>query len=603
MKITDKIKDSIKNALQKLGISYEGEITIEHPRELSHGDYATNIAMSIFAVEQKRKKKSAQRAFPDEKIKRGSIINNLKIEGFNFKNPRELAEAIAEKTSAPEISSVEIAGPGFINIRLSDEFLLNELQVIHTSADKYGWNNSWEGKKILVEHSSPNLFKPFHIGHMMNNTVGESMTRLCRTTGAEVSMISYPSDVSLGIGKSVWQFLQYGVEKIDEFETLAEKMVFLGKCYSEGTKAFVDDKNIEPRIREITQDIYEHRDTNAYAAYKIGRDLNLEYFIKMTAQLGSEFDGFIFESEAGKIGKEIVLENTPSVYSQSNNAFIFEPSEADLVQNKSLHTRVFINKDGNPTYEAKDTGLLKLKFDRYVPDLSLLVTDTEQGPYYQVVLEAAGKINKEWEDKTVHKTHGRMQFKGKKMSSRLGDTPLVSDILDVVKSEVVERSGERNLSQEQIDMIAIASVKYAVLRNQAGKNINFDPETSLSFEGDSGPYLQYTYARSGSMIRKALDLGIDIDSTRPENWETTDIERYLYRFPEVVDVAFKELAPHMIVTYITELAQLFNSWYGNTKIVDEEDETSAYKLALTQSVAQVIKNGLWILGINAPEEM
>jgi arginyl-tRNA synthetase len=606
MIITEKIRNYIfETAIVLLGeIGYKkpndiisiDDINLEHPRDLVHGDFATNFAMVFYAKEKK--------AAEERNGKLSSWGSSAK--NFFYDNPKGLADVLVsflDKKQIREIASVSVAGPGFINIKLSDEFLSSEVQMIAEKGDFYGWNNTWEGKNILVEHSSPNLFKPFHIGHMMNNTGGEAMTRLCRTTGAEVSMISYPSDVSLGIGKAVWQFLQYGVNTINEYETLAEKMIFLGKCYAEGTRAFNDNENIEPRVREITQDIYEHRDTNAYDAYKIGRDLNLEYFIKMTAELGSEFDGFIFESEAGILGKEIIKENTPRVYTESDAAYIFEPNEKDMDQNKSLHTRVFINKDGNPTYEAKDTGLLKLKFDRYTPDLSVFVTDSEQGPYFQVVSTAAGKIHPEWQEKTIHKTHGRMQFKGEKMSSRLGNTPLVSDILDVVKSEVVERSGERKLSQEQVDMIAVASVKYAVLRNQAGKNINFDPETSLSFEGDSGPYLQYTYARSQSMLLKAKALEIKVDSTRPEDWETTDIERYLYRFPEVIEISFKELAPHMVVTYITELAQLFNSWYGNTKIVDVEDITSGYKLALTDATAQIIKNGLWILGIEAPEEM
>lgn len=571
MTISNIIKNTIHSVLNELDISYDGNISIEHPRELSHGDFATNIAMVL-----------------------------AKLEG---KNPRELAEAIVGKISALEIASVEVAGPGFINIRLSDEFLSNEIKIVQEKGDFYGWNNLWEGKKILIEHSSPNLFKPFNIGLMMNNTVGEATARLCKTTDAEVTIISYPSDVSLGIGKAVWQLMQYGVEKIDEFETVSEKMSFLGKCYAEGTRAYIDNENIEPRVREITQEIYEHRDTPAYHAYKIGRDLNLDYFIHMTARLGSAFDGFVFESEAGKIGKEIIIENTPTIYTKSNGAYIFEPSKDDLAKNKSLHTRVFINTDGNPTYEAKDTGLLKLKFDRYHPDLSIFITDSEQGPYFQVVGTAAGKINPDWKEKTIHKIHGRMSFQGEKMSSRLGNTPLIADILNAVNDEVHERSGERKLSQSQADMISIAAVKYTILRTQAGKNINFDPETSLSFEGDSGPYLQYTYARSQSILRKAADLEITIDNNRPENLEITDIERYLYRYPIMIEQAFKDLAPHTVVTYITELAQLFNSWYGNTKIVDVDDETSGYKLAITDATSQVIKNGLWILGIDAPEEM
>ena len=504
MNITDIIKNVIKKSLIDLDISYDGNISIEHPRELSHGDFATNIAMALG-----------------------------KLEG---KNPRDLAEAIAENISAPEIAEngVSVAGPGFINIRLSDEFLSSEIKKIQAKGDFYGWNENQKGKKILVEHSSPNLFKPFHIGHMMNNTVGEAMTRLCKTTHADVTMISYPSDVSLGIGKTVWQFLQYGIDKIDEFQTVSEKMQFLGRCYSEGTKAYAENPELEKHVREITQEIYEHRDTTAYNAYKIGRDLNLEYFIHMASRLGSAFDGFIFESESGIIGKEIITQNTPNIYTESNGAYIFEPTDSDLAKNKSLHTRVFINRDGNPTYEAKDTGLLQLKFDRYNPDLSIFITDTEQGPYFQVVGTAAGKINPDWQEKTIHKTHGRMSFQGTKMSSRLGNTPLVSDILDAVNEEVYARAGERKLSQSQADMISIAAVKYAVLRTQAGKNINFDPETSLSFEGDSGPYLQYTYARSQSMLRKAAALNIDVNNQRPQDWKTTDIERYLYRYPIMI---------------------------------------------------------------------
>ena len=317
----------------------------------------------------------------------------------------------------------------------------------------------------------------------------------------------------------------------------------------------------------------------------------------MTSRLGSTFDGFIFESEAGKEGKQIVRDNTPSVYTESQGAVIYEGEK------EGLHTRVFINKDGNPTYEAKDIGLIYLKFKQYQPDMSVIITDAEQAPYFKVMLSSAGKIDPAWQEKTAHKSHGRMQFKGEKMSSRLGNTPLAEDILGVVNEEVYARSGERDINEAQADIISLAALKYTILRTQAGKNINFDPDTSLSFEGDSGPYLQYTYARSGSMIRKALDLGIEINNTRPENWETTDLERSMYRFPEVVQLAFNELQPHYVVTYITELAQLFNSWYGNTKIVDVDDSTSPYKLSLVQASAQIIKNGLWILGIDAPEEM
>ena len=227
----------------------------------------------------------------------------------------------------------------------------------------------------------------------MNNTIGESIVRLYKFGGAEVTTISYPSDVSLGIAKAVWQFLEYGATKLDEFESLAEKISFLGRCYSEGTAAYDDKPEIETRVREITQDIYEERDTEAYQAYVLGRDLNLKYFKQVTERLGSHFAGYIFESEAGVTGKELVLENTPAVYTKSEGAVIYQ-GEQD-----GLHTRVFISKEGNPTYEAKDTGLLKLKFNRYSPDISVFVTDNQQASYFEVVASAAGKINPEWKEK------------------------------------------------------------------------------------------------------------------------------------------------------------------------------------------------------------
>lgn len=574
MNILGKLQSALSEIIGELSIKTKKEIHLEHPNDLAYGDFATNVAMTL-----------------SKEI---------------GKNPREIADQITEKLSAkklPEIESVSVAGPGFINIKLSKYFYSNSLQNILEKGMAFGNLDIWNGKTILIEHSSPNLFKPFHIGHMMNNTVGETMARLCYLSGANTKVISYPSDVSLGIGKAVWQFMEYGVEKLDKLETMSEKMAFLGKCYADGTNAMVKNPDLETQIRTITQDIYEHRDTAAYAAYKIGRDLNLEYFITMTARLGSVFDGYIFESEAGRVGKKIVLENTPNIYTESDGAVIFEPSENDLENDKSLHTRVFINKDGNPTYEAKDTGLLKLKFDRYHPDLSIFVTDSEQGPYFNVVATAAGKINSDWQKKTKHMTHGRMQFKGQKMSSRLGNTPIVSDILETVNETVFEKSEERKMTDERADMISIAAIKYTILRTQPGKAINFDPETSLSFEGDSGPYLQYTYARCQSILRKAEKTHLDLDENQPENWQILNIEKMLYRLPEVFESAFLNYAPQIVASYVTELAQLFNSWYGQGKILDNKNSETGYKLAVVKATGIVIKKALWALGIDAPNEM
>ncbi len=559
--IQGKIKNLINEALKNLGI--EGaDFAIEHPADFKMGDYSTNVAMVLA-------KKIGQ-------------------------NPKELAGKIAEelnKNKITGIEKVEVAGPGFINLYLSPEYFHNELKSILSQGESWGRVDAHKGKKILIEHSSPNLFKPFHIGHVMNNAIGESITRFARFSGAEVTEISYPSDVSFGIGKAVWALLQDGVDKLDTFKTEGEKLNYLGECYVRGTRALKEDKSLEPRMREITKLIYDKTASPEYDAYNIGREINLAYFQNMALRLGSKFDAFIFESEAGKEGEGLVRANIGNIFKESDGAVIYE-GEQD-----GLHTRVFINKEGYPTYEAKDVGLMSLKFARYNPDLSIFITDHEQSEYFKVVVHAAGKINKIWQDKTVHRTHGRMSFKGQKMSSRLGGVPIASDLISAVSEEVREKSKE--ISEDKVEMISISALKFAILKSMAGKNINFDPDTSLSFEGDSGPYLQYSAVRSNSILEKVPDASYEF--APKEN--ITDVEKYLVRFPEVVEKCIALWEPHHLVAYLLELSQAFNSWYGRVRVIDEANPEMQYNLAIVKAFNTTVKNGLYLLGIETPEKM
>ena len=398
MEIKDKIKILTEEALERLSIS-GADFAVEHPDDLKNGDYSTNAAM-VYA-------------------------KKLRM------NPKELADKIVATLKHAEaehdfIKDISVAGAGFINFYLSQEFLTSNLERIITDGDSFGKNNIFAGQKILVEHSSPNLFKAFHIGHVMNNAIGESITRLARYSGAEVKVISYPSDVSLGIAKAVWALLEdNGLEKLKQINKPSEIIAYLGECYVRGTRAYDDMLELQPRIKEIAALIYSKTNSREYTAYLECKELNLAYFKIMTATLGSKFDDFIFESEAGVEGEKIVRENIGNIFKESEGAIIYE-GEA-----YGLHTRVFINKEGYPTYEAKDVGLLSLKFARYKPDLSIFITDHEQSEYFKVVVTAAGKINPIWKDKTVHRTHGRMSFKGQKMSSRLGGVPSAQELLDV----------------------------------------------------------------------------------------------------------------------------------------------------------------------------
>lgn len=570
--IAEKIKALVVEALSEIAADItDPEITLEHPGDLSHGDYACNVAMR-YAKEL-------------------------------VQNPRELADSLVVHLQAnlpEEIAGVEVAGPGFINFRLAPAFFGDSLSQIQEAGDHFGRSSNYDGQKILIEHTSINLFKPFHIGHLVNNTLGEAVTRLCSFSAAkEVVPISYPSDVSLGIAKAVWGLIQKGTDMLDSDATDKEKMVFMGECYAYGSQQYDDDASAQAAMREINKKIYAKTDGDEYRWYQKGKELNLDYFKKVMARIGTEHQGYIFESEAGEAGIELVREHIGDVYQESDGAVIFKGED------HGLHTRVFINKEGFPTYEAKDVGLLKLKFEQYQPDRSIFITDHEQGEYFKVVLKSAEQFQPEWAEKTTHLLHGRLQLTTGRLSSRLGNVMLAEEMIDGVATlakEKIEESG-REYDTEKVDQIALAALKFALLKSEMSKNLVFDPEKSLSFEGDSGPYLQYTHARATSLLQKAAGEGLVPSALLPENWETIELEKMLYRFPEVIAKAQHELAPHHIATFAIEIARAFNSWYGNTQIIDTDDVATPYKLTITAATAQVIRNALWILGIYAPEEM
>ena len=563
MTIAENLKTHIEKVLANLGIS-NASFVLEHPTDLTHGDYATNVALS-----------SAK---------------------FVGKKPSDLAQDIVNELKAiniPEIESLEIAGPGFINIKIVPEFFTQALSEIFAAKDNFGNLDINKGKNVLVEHSSPNLFKPFHIGHMMNNAIGESLVRLMRASGAKVTTMSFPSDISLGVAKAIFIILEtYG----SEFKPV--DISVLGDAYVQGTKRYDEDERVHARIKEIADNLYGTISSPELVVYNTCKKFNIDYFENIVGKLGSHFDSYIYESEAGIVGKKIVLEHTPTVFTESKGAIVYIPDESK----KNLNTSVFVNSQGNPTYDAKDLGLLDLKFERYSPDASLFVTDHEQVSHFNIVLDAAENINKKWKDKSIHIHHGRMSFKGQKMSSRLGGVPLATDMINVVSEEVTERAKDRELDQVTKDAIAIGAIKFSILKAKPGMNINFDPEPSLSFEGDSGPYLQYTHARIQTLLDKGLEQNIAAEVKQGN--ETSDIEKLLYRFPEVVESAVSECAPNYIVTYLLEITRSFNSFYGAHKIIDLENlEISAHRLAIAQATQIVIRNGLQLLAIEAPERM
>ncbi|MDD5068644.1 MAG: arginine--tRNA ligase [Candidatus Pacebacteria bacterium] len=565
----EKLEISVKKALKTLSIEAES-VSFEHPTEISHGDYSTNIALAL----SKHSKE----------------------------NPRVLAEKIVgeiNKKLPKEIHKVEVAGAGFINFFLSKEFFVEQTAEILAEGQNFGRNSSLKKEKVVIEYTNPNPFKQFHIGHLMNNAIGESLSRIVDASGAKLTRVNYQGDVGLHVAKALYGMM-HSSRPLPKEESLEKQIAYLGESYVAGATAYEENEEAKKEIQEINKKVFEKSDKEINKLYEWGRKISLEDFERLYQKLGTKFEHYFFESEAGAIGKKIVLEYLEKgVFEKSDGAIIF-PGEKH-----ALHTRVFINSQGLPTYEAKELGVSQMKYDMYRYDLSLVVAGNEINDYFKVLTRVIAILYPELADKIKHIPNGMLRLASGKMSSRKGNVILGNDLISDVEKLVEEKMKDRELpagqKKEIVEKVAIGAIKYSILRQSPGKDIIFDLDKSLSFEGDSGPYLQYTAVRANSVLEKAKEMKIK-SSAKDGEGEVNLVEKMLYRFPEIVELSLKEYAPQYIATYLIELAGAFNSYYGNTKIINTDPGVS-YRLSLTEAVKIVLANGLNLLGIQVPEKM
>ncbi|MEK7650861.1 MAG: arginine--tRNA ligase [Patescibacteria group bacterium] len=520
---------------------------------------------------------------PTENLANGDYASNLALV---TKQDASVLKARLEQNLLPEIEKIEVAG-GFLNFFLKPEYFAQNLQNITEQQDKFGWNNNLEQKKIIVEYTDPNPFKEFHIGHLMSNAIGESISRLIEANNAEVKRACYQGDVGLHVAKAIWGYKKGGKGGFE-----------FGKAYALGSSAYENEEKAKEEIQNINQKIYDRSDPEINEIYDLGRGKSLENFLLIYEKLDTDFDFFFFESETGELGKKIVEENVGGIFEKSENAVVFHAEKFDA----KLHTRVYITAQGLPTYEAKELGLHLKKSQVFPFDRSLIITANEQDGVFRVGLAALRQLDPELADKTQHLSHGMLRLPTGKMSSRTGDVITAESLIAEVKEKVLEkmpaRAGGEEKDEQVAEQVAVGAIKYAILKQAPGRDVIFDFAKSLSFEGDSGPYLQYTYARAKSVLAKANS---GSEKVNLENLELSDTVRLLARFPEIVARASAAYAPQLLLNYLINLASSFNSFYAQNKIIGGPEEKS--RLALTQAVAQVMKNGLWLLGIQAPEKM
>lgn len=565
----ERIRGIVRDELARLGIGASEEVSfaVEWPADLSHGDYAVNAAMAA----------SKQLAKP----------------------PQEIAEALAgalERELDEDAERVDVAGPGFVNITLSPKAVAQELSGALEHPQEWGRNAELGGSRVMIEYGNPNPFKEMHIGHLVGAVVGEAMSRLIEYSGAEVLRDTFGGDVGPQVAKALWALRRDGVTDLASAEEI-------GRAYTHGSKAYEESEEAKKEIDDLNTRLYEIVGKQDEAEtlsedervllylWQKGREVSMQEFDRLFALLGTKYDYTFFDSDTTGPGLDAVNDALArGILRESEGAIIYPGEE------KGLHTLVFVTSRGTPTYETKDIGLAFLKEMRAPTDDVIILTAVEQQGHFKVVLAALAEIAPQLAAKMRHISHGLLSLTTGKMSSRKGNVITARELL----KEVIEKAQERNPDPVIAEQVGVGALKYMILRSAPGGSIVFDPEKSLSLDGDSGPYLQYALVRARSVLEKAnaADLRKDAHSLSSD---APVLARLVMRFPGTVKKAQMLSGPHILATYLTQLAGEWNSFYAQERIIGSEGEDA--KLALVQAFATTLQNGLLLLGMPAPEKM
>jgi arginyl-tRNA synthetase len=577
MTVAEDILEILKRALAAAGVS-DVEPALDKPSAPEHGDYASAVCLAA-----------------------GKKLG---------KNPKELAELVAvalrdEVSFGNVLASVETAGPGFLNFKVAPARLVGELAAILGAGERYGAFDDLAGKRALVEYSCPNQFKPLHVGHLMSNAIGETLSRLYERAGATVIRVTYGGDVGRHVARAVWGMEQLAGEAPDDGAPVPAKVRFVGRAYAHGAQADEsEDPDAKARIADVNARIFAGQMTESERTwYERGRDWSVAHFHEMFAALGSRFDDESWESGSAGRGKEVVLANVGTVFEESEGAIVYKGEKV------GLHTRVFVTSQGLPAYEAKDIGWALIKDERHRPDAEIVVTASEQTQYFRVMLAALAEIDPAVAAKIAHVSHGMMRFADGKFSSRKGNAPVALDLLEAARDKAREVLASRGFTPEEeiaiANAVGVAAIKYQILKQSPGKDIVFDLDQATSLTGESGPYIQYAAIRARSVAAKAREAGIvPAPAAAISAADAEPVEALLARAPEAYRRAFRERAPQHVAQLMLEVAGAWNGFYERRQIVSADSvEAAGHRLAVAEATFAVLAGGLDALGIALPPKM
>lgn len=516
-------------------------------------------------------------------------------------SPHKLAEELAVKLNKNDnlksvIDKIEVAGPGFINFWLKKDVLVDNLMQIDEAKEKYGTSDSGKGKLAIVEYSSPNIAKPFGVGHLRSTVIGDALANLMEANGWNVMRDNHLGDWGTQFGKMLYAIKKWGdMDKIEASENPVDELVKLYVKFHEESKK---DGSLEDSARAWFKKL-EDGDSEARRLWQKCVDLSWTEFDRIYSAMGV---GFSPEFNGGRgLGESFFETRMPEVIAELNEKKLLKEGEdhARLVffKDEKYPPLMILKKDGSTLYATRDLATDKYRLEKYGPDLIINEVGSEQGLYFRQLFEIEKILGWYKEGQRVHVGHGLYLTEGKKMSTRAGKTVKLNDVF----AEAVERAKKLgNESEKNAGDVGIGAIKYFDLSHHPDTNINFDWDRMFALEGNSGPYLQYTVARTNSVLAKAGVKGGRFKD-RELNEEELAILRSLTRFTEVIASASKTYSPNLLCNYLYELASKFNTLYNKHKIIGSDNEE--FRLMLTSGVGQVLKNGLRLLGIQVPERM
>lgn len=558
----------LKRALEEKGVSLkkqEIENIIEIPPNHEFGDYA----FPCFFLSNKLKDE------PDE------IARDLRQKIGNFPET--------------DFEDIQTKGP-YINFFLNRKSLARQVvwDVI-TQKKNFGKSEIGQKTKTMVEFPSPNTNKPLHLGHLRNMAIGESVSRILEFNGEKVIRANLYNDRGIHICKSMLAYKKWGRDKTPDDKKIKSDH-FVGNFYVMFEKK--KTKKFEKEAQELLKK-WEEKDKETLLLWKLMNNWAMEGFNETYKSFGIHHDVNFYESKLYKKGKETIMDGIKKGIFQSSKT-----GEVKInLQEDGLGEKILLRSDGTALYIIQDLALAKLKFENYKINKSLHIVGNEQEYHFKVlfnVLEKLGFKNKGME----HVSYGMVNLPYGKMKSREGTVVDADDLIDQVKKlaekEIKKREKLPKTKLEKRSIaIALAAIKYLLLKIDIKKGMLFNPKESVSFDGNTGPYILYSYARASSILKKAPE------QKRFKVYELEDKELELVKkisfFPSVVDSAYSHLNPAEIANYSYQLSQLFNEFYHNCKVIGSEQE--AFRLALVESFRQTLKNALRLLGIETIEEM